>query len=219
MQSPNDISISKIIVEELFGYFTYHLPESGVDKDISRLFILYGDNGSGKTTILNLVFYLLSSKDKSGYKTKLARIKFKKFAIKLSNKIEIGANRDKDIIGSYTYYVKKGNRFLHKVLLKTTDDLAIRIKDDAPENSEFKAILEYIKKLDISIYFLSEDRKALDSQRSEDDERDFDLDIEYRLAGRDLGLTSRSLEKLLKKKRKSERTYHLKSLLMLLVNG
>ena len=79
------ISIKSIVVKKLFGHYDYNLPKDKNAKELSKLFILYGDNGSGKTTVLNLIFYLLSTKDKSGYKSKLAQTKFEKFAISLDN--------------------------------------------------------------------------------------------------------------------------------------
>ena len=170
-----EIGIKEIIVTKLFGHYSYNLPKKGEDKDLSKLFILYGDNGAGKTTVLNLIFYLLSTKDRSGFKTKLAQTKFKKFAIKLTNGIEIGALRKDSFIGSYIYYIKKGSRNIKSLFLETsTDENEIRIKQGSPEDIEFRSILEYIRSLNISIYFLSEDRKTLSSTYSTDHEDEVD---------------------------------------------
>ena len=49
-QGHNPHAIVRITVEKLFGQFTYELPTKDDFSDISNLFILYGDNGSGKTT-------------------------------------------------------------------------------------------------------------------------------------------------------------------------
>ena len=50
------LSIKRIKVEKLFGYFTYELPpKNDVNNNTSNIFILYGDNGSGKTTLLNRI--------------------------------------------------------------------------------------------------------------------------------------------------------------------
>ena len=75
----NPYSISRITVEKLFGQFTYELPSREDPADRSNLFILYGDNGSGKTTILNLLFHLLSSEEHQGHKTFVLRVWFKRF--------------------------------------------------------------------------------------------------------------------------------------------
>ncbi len=171
----NDIVIKNIQVDKLFGHYTYSLPVKDKNQDVSKLFILYGNNGSGKTTILNLIFYLLSTRDKSGYKSKLAQTKFNKIAITLSNGIEVGAKRNKSIYGDYTYYIKKGRKIINTVDLKTYDGHSIRLEDSSEENKIFKEILRYIRELNISIYFLSEDRKTLSSQKSSDHEDEIDL--------------------------------------------
>lgn len=168
-----EIGIKEIIVNKLFGHYSYNLPKKSETKELNKLFILYGDNGAGKTTVLNLVFYLLSTKNKSGFKSLLAQTKFELFSIKLSNGIEIGASRKDSIIGSYTYYIKKNKRYINKVKLKATTENRIMLEANSNENLEFLNLIEYIKKLNISIYFLSEDRKILSSKHSTSRDDDF----------------------------------------------
>lgn len=55
--------ISYIKVEKLFGLYTYKIPETG---ELSNAAILYGDNGVGKSTLLRLVFHLLSAAHNRG---------------------------------------------------------------------------------------------------------------------------------------------------------
>jgi len=74
----NQLNIVHIDIEDLFGIYTYSIPMDSMD--ISKLLILYGDNGAGKTTILQMIFNLLSSEKAKGYKTELANIKFKKIS-------------------------------------------------------------------------------------------------------------------------------------------
>jgi len=170
-----EIGIKSITVKKLFGHYNYSLPKKTDEKELSKLFIMYGDNGSGKTTVLNLIFYLLSTKDRSGYKSRLAKTKFKKFAIALTNGIEIGAFRDNSTYGAYTYYIKKNNRFVKKLLLSTYDGHNIRFEPGSKEDEYFGTILNYIRNLNISIYFLSDDRKTLSSTASTEHDSDFDF--------------------------------------------
>ena len=78
--------IRRIAVERLFGQYSYDLS----DKDLAagtapKLLLLYGDNGSGKTTILRILFFLLSHVDRENHKTIVSRIRFKKFLVEFAN--------------------------------------------------------------------------------------------------------------------------------------
>ena len=117
----NPFSIKSIVVKDLFGLYNYTIPSS--DGDYSDLIILYGNNGSGKTTILNLAFWLLSTKNNSGFKSNIAKTKFSEFQIVFENDLEVGAKRKPDeLIGGFEYYIKKNKRKTHSVYLKTKED-------------------------------------------------------------------------------------------------
>ena len=126
-------NVSKIEVEKLFGFYNYTLPNN-INSDISKLMIVYGDNGSGKTTILKLFFYLLSTRDRSGYKTRIAEIKFQRFAVIFQNGIEIGAKRDRASIGTYEYYIAKNGKTQKSLILKASSDNNIRIEQQGSKD-------------------------------------------------------------------------------------
>ena len=52
--------LKRVEIEGLFGRYDYDLPRK--PDVLSEVAILYGDNGSGKTTILTLLFHLLSER-------------------------------------------------------------------------------------------------------------------------------------------------------------
>jgi len=75
-------SVRRIEIDKLFGYLTYAIPQEGwVGTGFSRLMMLYGDNGCGKTTILRLLFSLLSTRRNQGDKSWVSQTPFKRFAI------------------------------------------------------------------------------------------------------------------------------------------
>jgi ABC-type uncharacterized transport system ATPase subunit len=72
------LTIERIEVRDHFGIYSYDLElDPGVLAANPNLMILYGDNGSGKTTILRLIFNLLSPEDRAGHRSYLARTSFK----------------------------------------------------------------------------------------------------------------------------------------------
>jgi len=82
--------ISTISVTGLFSQFDYQL---STRHEHSNLTILYGDNGVGKSTILSLVFHLLSPADDRGHRTALYNIPFESIAVTLSNGFLFSAYR------------------------------------------------------------------------------------------------------------------------------
>lgn len=161
----NQLAVTKISVEKLFGHYDYTLPNTAA-VDISKLLIVYGDNGTGKTTILKLFFYLLSTRDKSGYKSRLAETKFKKFSIHFQNGFEIGAFREKGFIGSYEYYISKKGKKIKSILLKANAQNAIQLEPGSTEDYTYQEILVYLRNLNITTFYLSDDRKILNSVTS-----------------------------------------------------
>lgn len=81
--------ISSIRVEKLFGLYTYDVPETGA---LSNAAILYGDNGVGKSTLLRLVFHMLSAAHNRGRRTALYRAEFRRLEVVLSSGIRLSAH-------------------------------------------------------------------------------------------------------------------------------
>ena len=73
MTDLHPFAIVEITVQGLFGYITQKLSTNkNTRQHISRLAILYGENGTGKTSLLRLAFHLLSPRVDHGHKSKLA---------------------------------------------------------------------------------------------------------------------------------------------------
>ncbi len=157
----DNIGIKRIEIRDLFGYYDYTFDMTKIENN--KMLILYGDNGSGKTTILKSILFLLSSADKAGHKSGLARISFKKIDITLSNNVTIGASRLNDIIGSYNYYLLEDNVEKYNIFLQADEnnDNAINVSDSTEEGKKFHELLKFIKSLNIEIFFLSDSRKQM----------------------------------------------------------
>lgn len=90
MGDPVDQLISAIRVENLFGLYTYRLPQ---EASLPNAAILYGDNGVGKSTILRLAFHLLSAAGNRGHRTALFGAPFTNLEVDLSSGISLRAAR------------------------------------------------------------------------------------------------------------------------------
>jgi len=166
MEESKIVEIKRIEVEGLFGSFDYTIETNNLNSE-NKLILLYGDNGSGKTTILKLVFYLLSTQDNSGHKSEISKIKFKKFSVVLSNKIRISAVREKIGFGTYNYVVNEENKSepIFSVILqsRSENDLSIVQDINTKKDHQFHMILDYVSKLNIKLFYLSDSRKSLNT--------------------------------------------------------
>ena len=85
--------IVRFVIRQLFGYLNYRLPEKKTK--FESLVILYGENGVGKTTILNIIYSLLCCQEQAGVKSYLARTPFREIVVELDNGSVISAKRDR----------------------------------------------------------------------------------------------------------------------------
>ncbi len=107
MNELHPYAIVGIEVEGLFGYINQKLRTDKDNRDkITRLAILYGENGTGKTTLLRLAFHLLSPRIDRGHKSAIARTPFKSLGITLRDGTSVRATRDEARSGDYTFIVK-----------------------------------------------------------------------------------------------------------------
>ncbi len=87
----SSIRILRIEVLGLFDEYDYVLPRTG---HLPTPAILYGDNGVGKSTILKLLFHLLSPADDRGHRTAIRKIPFRKASVDLDNGFTLVAEKE-----------------------------------------------------------------------------------------------------------------------------
>jgi energy-coupling factor transporter ATP-binding protein EcfA2 len=155
-RSVNPHAIVRITVENLFGQFTYELPAQDDPSDVSSLMILYGDNGSGKTTILKTLFHLLAGEDGRGHKTYVSRVRFKRFSVELADGTVIEARRSGGRQeGAYTATILKGRESL--------ESLDLPILPAAPDREEkarkLNNFLRILNGLDLGLHLLPDNRR------------------------------------------------------------
>ncbi|MFE3447178.1 AAA family ATPase [Nocardia sp. NPDC059180] len=98
--------ISRVSVSRLFGRYSYVLPVPTENREPGRLMLLHGENGSGKTTILKLIWNILSTAEDRGHKSAVARTPFHRFEILFSDgRVVIAEKESKRLVGSFTLTV------------------------------------------------------------------------------------------------------------------
>lgn len=151
-------AIRRISVTNLFGMYDYDLAISGDTSKTEKIFILYGDNGSGKTTILKLAFHLLAPEDNKSHKSTAAKIPFEHFEIKFQDNTKVYAVRPKgQLTGSFSMGIKSPSQKKKTVEFIADKDNVIRSVSKKHDET-VREFLNALSKLDISLYMLSDDR-------------------------------------------------------------
>lgn len=152
----NQLAISHIDIEDLFGIYSYSIPLESMD--ISKLLILYGENGAGKTTILTIIFNLLSSEESKGHKKELANIKFKKLSIELSNGYNISAIREDSLVGSYRLELRTDKETLSAECTYILEDEEYNQQLNQSENKKLKSFVNKLSSIELSIDYITYNR-------------------------------------------------------------
>ncbi|MGA7496821.1 MAG: AAA family ATPase [Isosphaeraceae bacterium] len=159
--SHNAHAIARVSIEGLFGQYNYELPskeDSG--KDLSRLFIMYGENGTGKTTLLKLIYHALSPEHDQGHRSFLARTRFSRFAIELFDGTVLEANRRlQSTGGSLLLTLHRHSRTLAGVELEIDETLKVASREKLKQLDRLQELLTAISNLNIRLYYLSDDRR------------------------------------------------------------
>ena len=103
--------IAFVAVEGLHGKLDYHVSVLGAASpktaaplfavNEERLALLYGSNGTGKTTLLRMLFDALSPSDDRGHRTSLARVRFRRFEIGFANGDSVRYERSDAVAGGF----------------------------------------------------------------------------------------------------------------------
>jgi predicted ATPase len=151
--------VSQINVEALFGEFTYKIGPLKVGAD-PRVIVLYGDNGTGKTTILQLLRSLLSPSNVLGHRSRVAKFPFKKFEIIFRDGTTITASREKEIVGPYLLSISGANDFgVVRSYVKTDQHLDVKSSTwTRTEQGQFQAVIERLAQISSEVGFLDDKR-------------------------------------------------------------
>jgi len=166
----NTHAISRVCVDALFGQYDYELPaQDESSSELSRLFIMYGENGTGKTTLLKLIYHALSPEDHQGHRTFLARTKFDRLAIEFFDGTVFEADRKvRKGVGSLLLSLRRNGKTLAAVELELDKDLSVHTNDklNQAQAERLKELLKQLRDLNIQVYYVSDDRRHQGAIRS-----------------------------------------------------
>ncbi|MEH6664092.1 MAG: AAA family ATPase [Brevundimonas sp.] len=143
-------------LDDLFGKYTVPTTElfGNGDGDRRRIAFLYGDNGSGKTTALKLIYAALSNERNAGLRGYLARTKFSTMTLTFADGQTITITKDGGELSGPFWYIFAGPR--------VNDRLHFRLNEHGRVGRESKdAILtlnEHLSILCSTIVFVNDQR-------------------------------------------------------------
>lgn len=170
-------NLRAISITRLFGRYNYALPAS--TQLLDDVNILYGENGAGKTTVLNLVFHLLSPSDSAGHRTRIAETPFVQLDVTLQDGTKVSAKKDPQLlVGPVEFRIAaphaKATTWNFTPGAATTsfkiDDLPSNIdigrlpnemRQQVARALEQRRFFEELRKLRITVFMLTSDRILL----------------------------------------------------------
>jgi energy-coupling factor transporter ATP-binding protein EcfA2 len=139
-----------ITVKKLFGFLSYSISVS----EKKALLLLYGDNGCGKTTILNLLYHLLSPADGEGHRTFIAGKCFQEFSVSFVDNTVVTAIRPTAVAGPFTMKVcSAGSEVVHH--FDVAPDGSVKAQK---EPKSYGALIRALDKLGLGLFLLPDDR-------------------------------------------------------------
>lgn len=150
--------IQSIDIDGLFGQFRYSLrsPASSTGED--HLLLLYGDNGAGKSTILNVVFHLLHPEPYEGHRSTIGQIPFRELNIALTSGYTVVARKDDPFDQTkYTITLTYPERATQ---LEYTWERERRNRTDASQDDQYLQYCNALSEAGIAFHFLSDTRRV-----------------------------------------------------------
>lgn len=180
--------LTRFDVEGLFGRYDYRLdvPSQAVAE---RLVLFYGDNGTGKTTILRLLWHLLSPANNRGHRTALRHIPFRRVRVELSDGASLEVEKTRGLTSPFTIKLttveghvsvsdwgaeQEPDVFdgwdtadIHRQL----KDLPKEFRRSAEIELERRFYIAYLVDLGVKPYYLADDRNIYSDELLEDEPR------------------------------------------------
>jgi hypothetical protein len=159
---PDPRIIAEFEVQSLFGMFDYNFT-LGVDREgrTSHQTLLYGDNGTGKITLLRLMYHSLSKHRGDGSRGFLCRTPFKLLRLALIDGHSLTFEKD-ELQGPMRVSVSKDGVLSHTYNFTPNERNAVLLE----KNPDALPFINFLASLNIDQLYLSDDRKIMTSYKS-----------------------------------------------------
>jgi ABC-type cobalamin/Fe3+-siderophores transport system ATPase subunit len=161
--------IKRFEISELFGLHDYKFDfEANLNGEARHESLLYGDNGTGKTTILRLLYHTLSKKAGEGSRTYLSQTQFKRLYLELAEGQSIELIKDEE--QKLTFF---DGSTATTIVLISDEEKAILAKS----NPDLAMYEKFLSDLKIEQLYLSDDRMIMTSYRRFDRRRQLEREV------------------------------------------
>lgn len=135
-----------------------------------RVLVLYGRNGTGKTTILNIVRSLLSAEDDAGHRSRLSQLQFQRASVTFEGGMFVEAKKRSGLIGAYDWTFGSSRREGHRLQmhLKPRGKIVSSADWDLPQRERYDQMLDVLRSLAPEVTFLDDKRTFAASSRAAD---------------------------------------------------
>lgn len=183
--------VKRITVRGLFGRLDYDL---ALDKGRSyRLALLYGDNGSGKTTVLTLLYHLLTPVHNRGHKSVVLGTRFSLFEVELDSGAVVTAKRPRGkTTGGVIFSLRTPGRPVVRCQIKTDESGGI-IKSSKSAES-LPQFLYALAQINVELFFMRDNRRmtsSRDDSHAIEEDTPFEIDSQGRRQRKASGQVSR----------------------------
>jgi energy-coupling factor transporter ATP-binding protein EcfA2 len=156
--------VRRVSVKRLFGQYSYDLQLGpNASEGHSKLIVLYGDNGSGKTTVLKLIFHLLAHGAKFGHRGFIGKTPFESFTVELGTEFTVSARRTADkLIGDFRMEIRRGSDLVAAATFHADENGKLKYKHEGPPESP--TIFDALAGFNFGLYLLSDNRQITTNQ-------------------------------------------------------
>lgn len=151
--TPTPLPIVRLEVEQLFGKYSYVLPSEENAMVVYSPFILYGDNGTGKTTLLNILFHLLSPKLNRDHRAFITKTPFTKFSVFFADGKQLCVSRPTGALqGTFSLQLFQGTGTIAKVKAVNQDF------SGSKQQEKLDQFYQELFKVPFRVYFIRDNR-------------------------------------------------------------